>query len=203
MGLGRAASSATTCCFRRRRSARGAGGADPFKASLEEPALPVDPTSGQKAEQLPTYNAYSIDGDVTAPLVYVNYGRPEDYEELERRGISVKGAIVIARYGAVVARHQAEGGGRARRGRLPDLLGSARRRVFRRATCSRRADAQQGRCAARQRDGHAALSGRSADARLRRDSRSATRLDCQDATTLTKIPVLPISYGDAQPLLAR
>ena len=40
-----------------------------------------------------------MDGDVTGPLVYVNYGRPSDYEELERRGISVKGAIVIARYG--------------------------------------------------------------------------------------------------------
>ena len=71
-----------------------------FTAVLDEPAVAVDPTSGQKAEQLPTYNAYSIDGDVTAPLVYVNYGRPEDYEELDRRGISVKGAIVIARYGA-------------------------------------------------------------------------------------------------------
>ena len=70
-----------------------------FRLALEEPALAVDPTSGQKAEQLPTYNAYSIDGDVTGPLVYVNYGLPEDYEELERLGVSVKGAIVIARYG--------------------------------------------------------------------------------------------------------
>jgi N-acetylated-alpha-linked acidic dipeptidase len=70
----------------------------PFKASLKEPAVSVDPTSNQDAEQLPTYNA-SIDGDVTAPLVYVNYGRPVDYEELDRRGVSVKGAIVIARYG--------------------------------------------------------------------------------------------------------
>ena len=70
-----------------------------FKAALEEPTVEVDPTSGQHAEQLPTYNAYSIDGDVTAPLVYVNYGIPEDYEQLERLGISVKGAIVIARYG--------------------------------------------------------------------------------------------------------
>jgi len=69
------------------------------KAKLQEPALPEDPTSNQTAEQLPTYNAYSIDGDVTGPLVYVNYGIPEDYEELDRRGVSVKGAIVIARYG--------------------------------------------------------------------------------------------------------
>ena len=70
-----------------------------FTAKLEEPTVAADPTSGQHDEQLPSYNAYSIDGDVTAPLVYVNYGVPEDYETLDRLGISVKGAIVIARYG--------------------------------------------------------------------------------------------------------
>ena len=70
-----------------------------YTARLAEPALPVDPTSGQTAEQLPVYNAYSIDGDVTAPLVYVNYGVPADYDELARNGIDVKGKIVIARYG--------------------------------------------------------------------------------------------------------
>ena len=69
-----------------------------FTAKLDEPALAVDPSSNQKSEQLPTYNAYSIDGDVTAPLVFVNYGLPEDYEKLDRLGISVKGAIVIAKY---------------------------------------------------------------------------------------------------------
>jgi len=72
----------------------------PFKAALREPPIAADPTSNQTAEQIPSYNAYSIDGDVTAPLVYVNYGRPVDYEELDREGISVRGAIVIARYGA-------------------------------------------------------------------------------------------------------
>ena len=70
-----------------------------FVAKLQEPTVAVDPTSSQHDEQLPTYNAYSADGDVTAPLVYVNYGVPEDYEKLERLGVSVKGAIVIARYG--------------------------------------------------------------------------------------------------------
>src|SRR5215469_7885539 len=69
-----------------------------FQAQLKEPAIPEDPDSSD-ANQLPTYNAYSADGDVTAPLVYVNYGIPADYEELERLGVSVKGAIVIARYG--------------------------------------------------------------------------------------------------------
>ena len=70
-----------------------------FQAKMQEPVLAIDPTSGQTDEQLPTYNAYSIDGDVTAPLVYVNYGNREDYEQLDRLGISVKGAIVISRYG--------------------------------------------------------------------------------------------------------
>src|SRR5258708_25175077 len=70
-----------------------------FKAKLQEPAVSADPTSSQQDEQLPTYNAYSIDGDVTGPLVYVNSGVPEDYEQLNSLGVSVKGAIVIARYG--------------------------------------------------------------------------------------------------------
>ncbi len=70
-----------------------------FVAGLDEEAIPEDSTSSQKAEQLPTYNAYSVDGDVTGELVYVNYGLPDDYEELARHGISVEGKIAIARYG--------------------------------------------------------------------------------------------------------
>ena len=70
-----------------------------FTAKLQEPSVPTDPTSNQQAEQLPPYNAYSVDGDVTGPLVFVNYGLPKDYEELDRLGVSVKGAIVIAKYG--------------------------------------------------------------------------------------------------------
>jgi len=73
-------------------------GGPKFTAKLQEPVVPEDPTSNQTSEQLPTYNSYSIDGDVTAPLVYVNFGVPADYEQLERMGVSVKGAIVIARY---------------------------------------------------------------------------------------------------------
>src|SRR5256886_10886240 len=85
-----------------------------FVAKLQEPPVPGDPTSAQQAEQLPTYNAYSIDGDVTAPLVYVNYGVPADYERLEGLGVSVKGAIVIARYGG------------SRRGIKPQVAGGHR-----------------------------------------------------------------------------
>ena len=69
-----------------------------YRARLEEPVIPEDPSSGVDG-RLPPYNAYSADGDVTGELVYVNYGIPADYEELERRGIDVRGKIVIARYG--------------------------------------------------------------------------------------------------------
>ncbi len=69
-----------------------------FQALLQEPALKEDATSGQQ-DQLPTYNAWGADGDVKGELVFVNYGLPEDYEMLERMGIDVKGKIVIAKYG--------------------------------------------------------------------------------------------------------
>lgn len=72
---------------------------EPFTAGLSETPLAEDPTSAQTDEQLPIYNAFSLGGDVTGELVYVNYGVPKDYEDLEKRGISVEGRIVIARYG--------------------------------------------------------------------------------------------------------
>ena len=70
-----------------------------FKATLAEPPLKEDGTSGQTKEQLPIYNCWSADGDVTGELVFVNYGLPEDYETLRQLGIDVKGKIVIAKYG--------------------------------------------------------------------------------------------------------
>src|SRR6476469_5221766 len=69
-----------------------------YKALLKEPALKEDATSNQQ-DQLPTYNAWSADGDVTSGLIFVNYGLPEDYDMLDRMGVSVKGKIVIAKYG--------------------------------------------------------------------------------------------------------
>jgi N-acetylated-alpha-linked acidic dipeptidase len=74
-------------------------GSKPYKAKLAENGVKEDNTINQKSEQLPTYNAYSADGDVTAELVFVNRGIPADYEELEQMGVSVKGKIVIAKYG--------------------------------------------------------------------------------------------------------
>ena len=136
-----------------------------YKAKLEEPALPEDPTSNQKDEQLPTYNAYSIDGDVTAPVVYVNYGTPADYEQLQRMGVSVSGAIVLARYGEswrgikpkLAAEHGAVG----------CLIYSDPHDdgYLRGDAVSERSHAPTIRRTARQRDGYAGLSGRSADAR--------------------------------------
>lgn len=69
-----------------------------YRLLLEEPVLAEDETSGVEG-RLPSYNAYSADGDVTGELVYVNYGTPTDYEELDRRGIDVRSKVVIARYG--------------------------------------------------------------------------------------------------------
>ena len=172
-----------------------------FTAKLQEPPLPEDPTSNQTAEQLPTYNAYSIDGDVTAPLVYVNYGLPEDYEVLDRRGISVKGAIVIARYGRswrgikplVGAEHGAVGCIIYSDPRDDGYSGGA---TFPKGPWRPKDGVQRGSVqdsAVFMGDPLTPGVGATADAK---------RLPLQDAPSLTKIPVLPISYADAEPLLA-
>jgi N-acetylated-alpha-linked acidic dipeptidase len=172
-----------------------------FKASLEEPAITIDPTSNQQSEQLPPYNAYSIDGDVTAPLVYVNYGRPQDYDDLDRRGISVKGAIVIARYGAswrgikpkVAAEHGAVG---CLIYSDPQDDGYFVDDVFPEGPMRNRTGVQRGSVADMPLyPGDPLTPGIPA-------TPDARRLDIKEAPTMTKIPVLPISYGDAQPLLA-
>jgi N-acetylated-alpha-linked acidic dipeptidase len=171
-----------------------------FTANLQEPPLSIDPTSNQTAEQLPTYNAYSIDGDVTAPLVYVNYGIREDYERLDRLGISVKGAIVIARYGGgwrgikpkVAAEHGAigciiysdpKGDGYYNGDDYP--AGGWRPRF----------GVQRGSVMDTDYPGDPLTPGVGATA-------DAKRLSIKDAKTITKIPVLPISYSDATPLLS-
>jgi N-acetylated-alpha-linked acidic dipeptidase len=176
-------------------------GPTPFKATLQEPPVSVDPTSSQQAEQLPSFNAYSIDGDVTGPLVYVNYGRPSDYEELARRGISVKGAIVIARYGQswrgikpkVAAEHGAVG---CLIYSDPRDDGFSVDGVFPDGPMRNRDGVQRGSVMDMPTYPGDPLTPNVGA------TPSATRLDLKAVTTLTKIPVLPISYGDAQPLLA-
>ena len=172
-----------------------------FKAILQEQTFSIDPTSGQRNEQLPTYNAYSIDGDVTAPLVYVNYGIPEDYEQLERFGISVKGCIVIARYGAswrgIKPKLAAE------KGAVGCLIYSDPKEdgfyhgdPFPEGAWRPKDGVQRGSVMDMPlHPGDPLTPGIGATA-------DAKRLDIKEARTLTKIPVLPISYADAQPLLA-
>jgi N-acetylated-alpha-linked acidic dipeptidase len=171
-----------------------------FTASLSEPPLKEDSTSGQTAEQLPVYNAYSIDGDVTGELVYVNQGVPADYEELERRGIEVKGKVVIARYGGswrgikpkVAAEH----------GAIACLIYSDPREdgyfqgdVYPAGGFRSDRSAQRGSVAdIPTYPGDPLTPGVGA-------TKDAKRPPFREAQTLTKIPVLPISYADAQPLL--
>jgi N-acetylated-alpha-linked acidic dipeptidase len=172
-----------------------------FVAKLDEPVLPVDPTTAQKSEQLPTYNAYSADGDVTGPLVYVNYGVPADYDALERRGISVKGAIVIARYGGswrgikpkVAAEHGAVG---CLIYSDPRDDGYSQGTTYPNGPYRPRDGVQRGSVMDMPvHPGDPLTPGVGA-------TKDATRLAIEDADVITKIPVLPISYADAEPLLA-
>src|SRR5579863_9446837 len=176
-------------------------GGPKFVAKLQEPAVPQDPTSNQQAEQLPTYHIYAIDGDVTAPLVYVNYGIQEDYEELARLGVSTKGAIVIARYGhswrgikpKVAAEHGAVG---CLIYSDPHDDGYVQGEVFPNGPFRPKEGVQRGSVADMPiYSGDPLTPGVGA-------TKDAKRLDLKDVPVLTKIPVLPISYGDAQPLLA-
>jgi len=176
-------------------------GGPKFVAKLQEPPVPQDPTSNQQNEQLPTYHAYSIDGDVTAPLVYVNYGVPEDYEQLERMGVSVKGAIVIARYfhswrgikPKVAAEHGAVG---CLIYSDPHEDGYVQGDTFPSGAWRPKDGVQRGSVADMPiYPGDPLTPGIGA-------TKNAKRLSIKDASTITKIPVLPISYGDAQPLLA-
>jgi N-acetylated-alpha-linked acidic dipeptidase len=171
-----------------------------FVAALTEPAIPGDATS-TRTDGMATYNVYGADGDVTGDLVYVNYGMPDDYKDLARRGVDVKGKIVIARYGV---------GWRGLKPKLAQTHGAI--------GCIIYSDPQQ--------DGYGEgdvypKGGWRPSEGLQRGSvadmpiysgdpltpgvgatKNAKRLKITEAKTILKIPVIPISYGDAQPLLA-
>jgi N-acetylated-alpha-linked acidic dipeptidase len=168
----------------------------------QEPGIPEDATSNRLSGALPPYVAYQGDGDVTAPVVYVNYGLPADYEALARRGISVKGKIVIARYG---------GGWRGLKPRLAQEQGAIGCLIY--------SDPQQ--------DGYVTADtypngGGRPPAGVQRGSvvdmttypgdpltpgvaatKNAKRLTRETAPTVLKIPTLPISYADATEILSR
>jgi N-acetylated-alpha-linked acidic dipeptidase len=171
-----------------------------YTAILKESALAEDPTSGQ-AGQLPTYNAWSADGDVNGQLVFVNYGLPEDYETLATMGIDVKGKIVIAKYGKswrgikpkVAYEHGAIG---CIIYSDPKDDGYYAGDVYPKGAYKNESGVQRGSVM----DmviypGDPLTPGVGA-------TENAKRLDRKDATTILKIPVLPISYQDAKPLLA-
>lgn len=170
-----------------------------FKAVLKEPAFAEDATSGQPG-QLPSYNAFSGEGDVKGSLVFVNYGLPQDYEELEKLGIDVKGKIVIAKYG------------RSWRGTKPKVAqehgaigciiysdpiddGYFRGDVYPKGPFKNEYGVQRGSVMDMViHPGDPLTPGIGA-------VENAKRLDRKDAATILKIPVLPISYHDAAPLL--
>ncbi len=171
-----------------------------FTAKLAEPSLTQDATSNQQNEQLPIYNAYSVDGDVTGDIVYVNYGVPADYEELERRGVDVRGKIAIARYGGswrgikpkVAAEH----------GAIGCLIYSDPRNdgyfqgdVYPKGAWRNENGAQRGSVA-----DMPVFPGDPLTPGIG-SVKGAKRLKLKDAPTLAKIPVMPISYADALPLL--
>ncbi|MBV9527997.1 transferrin receptor-like dimerization domain-containing protein [Sphingomonas sp.] len=168
----------------------------------QEPAIAADPSSQNTAGALPPYVAYQGDGDVTAPVVYVNYGMPDDYDALEQRGISVRGKIVLARYGS---------GWRGLKPRLAQEHGAVGCLIYSDPADDSYAEADPyprggGRPEAgvqrgsvqdmTQYPGDPLTPGIGATA-------SAHRLTRQTATTILKIPALPISYGDAAKIIAQ
>ena len=171
-----------------------------FEATLIERILAEDPSTASRDELLPPYNAFSVDGDVTAPLVFVNYGVPEDYDELERFGISVAGKIVIAKYGkswrGIKPKLAAE------KGAIGAIIysdpaddGYAKGDVYPAGPFKNDSGVQRGSVMDMPLyPGDVLTPGRGATKRARRLARS-------EAATITKVPVLPISYGDALPLL--
>lgn len=170
-----------------------------FVAGLKESALAEDPTSGQDG-QLPTYNAWSADGDVTGQLVFVNYGLPDDYDVLASMGIDVKGKIVIAKYGKswrgikpkVAYEH----------GAIGCIIYSDPRDdgyfagdVYPKGAFKNETGVQRGSVM-----DMVIYPGDPLTPNIGATDK-ANRLDRKDAATILKIPVLPISYKDAQPLL--
>ena len=171
-----------------------------FTASLKEPALKEDATSGQTNEQLPVYNCWSADGDVTAELVFVNYGVPADYDELAKMGIDVKGKIVIAKYGhswrgikpKVAQEHGAIG---CIIYSDPKDDGYFQGDVYPKGAYRNEYGAQRGSV-----EDMPVYPGDPLTPNIGA-TKDAKRLDRSEATNLLKIPVIPISYADATPLL--
>ncbi|MGB5645956.1 MAG: M28 family peptidase [Muriicola sp.] len=172
----------------------------PYEAKLTAVPVEGDPYTAQGEALLPSYNAFSTDGDVEAELVFVNYGIPRDYEELEKLGIDVKGKIVIAKYygswRGIKPKLAAEKGAI---GCIiysdPEDDGYVRGDVYPEGAFKNKTGVQRGSVMDMPLyPGDVLTPGYAA-------TKDAKRLDRKDAPTITKIPVLPISYEDALPLL--
>ena len=137
---------------------------------------------------------------MTGDLVFVNYGVPADYEEFERRGIDVKGKIVIAKYGGswrgikpkVAAEHGAIG---CIIYSDPKDDGYFQGDVYPKGAWRQENGAQRGSVA-----DMPVFPGDPLTPGIG-STKGAKRLDRKNAPTIMKIPVLPISYADALPLL--
>lgn len=172
-----------------------------YVAGLTEDSLPEDPSTSNIEDLLPPYNAYSIDGEVDGELVFVNYGTPADYEILERYGISVEGKIAISRYGGswrgIKPKLAAE------KGAIGTLIysdpaddGYGAGDTYPEGPFKHESAVQRGSVMDMPTypgDVLTPFIGATAE---------APRLAREDAPTITKIPVLPISYRDALPLLS-
>jgi N-acetylated-alpha-linked acidic dipeptidase len=175
-------------------------GPAPFQATLTEPPIPGDESTTRMKDALPAYVAYQGDGDVTAPLVYVNYGMREDYIQLQRLGVSVKGKIVIARYGE---------GWRGLKPKLAQEQGAIGCIIY----SDPRDDGYSAEDVYPNGPGRPAFGvqrGSVLDMTLQAGdpltpgigaTAAAQRLAIADAAAILKIPVVPISYGDAQRFL--
>jgi len=172
-----------------------------YKATLTEESLIEDPSTFIRENLLPPYNAFSIDGEVEGELVFVNYGMPQDYEILERYGIDVKGKIAIAKYG------------RSWRGIKPKLAGE--KGAIATLIYSDPADDGYGKGDVYPKGPYKNDSGVQRGSVMDMPTypgdvltpgigatKTAKRLSFEEASTITKIPVLPISYRDALPLLS-
>ncbi|MBV8775178.1 MAG: M28 family peptidase, partial [Deltaproteobacteria bacterium] len=176
-------------------------GSKPFKATLQEPPIPGDTSAIATEPALPAYAEYQGDGDVTAPLVYVNYGMQDDYKTLQRLGISVKGSIVIARYG---------GGWRGLKPKLAFQHGAIGCVIYSDPGNDGYA-VDKTYPAGPMRPPHGLQRGSVSDVSLYPGdpltpgvpaTKDAKRLKISAAPTILKIPTLPISYADARVFLA-
>jgi len=169
------------------------------RLKVQEEIIAEDSSSSSR-KIVPLFNGYSASGDVTAPLVYVNYGLPEDYAALKKLGVDARGKIVIARYGnsfrGVKAKVAEENGAV---GILiysdPADDGYVQGDVYPKGPWRPSSSAQRGSVQYLfQYPGDPLTPGTPS-------IKGTPRLKMQEVTDIPRIPVQPISYGDAQVLL--